>query len=120
VVSLLRLNSSNTSVIKSRVFILTSNVLSGLAETNPCFIFESHYAKVVSIHLYSDTSYSTIIVKNDCSFWVSTAIIIGSPGKNSKSFVLANGIIEENFFMATYDEWGSKIFKTTDYNISAP
>jgi PKD repeat protein len=75
---------------------------------------------VISDKLCADTAISYVIVNEDYTFWAPTAIRIGSPGKNARFFILANGIVEEGFYMAIYDRWGQRVYETNQYDVNLP
>ncbi|MFH2096087.1 MAG: PKD domain-containing protein, partial [Bacteroidota bacterium] len=61
-----------------------------------------------------DTAYSTIIVKDEFTFYAPTAFSPDFDGTNDYFVVKGNGIDNSNFKLYIYDRWGEIIFESDD------
>ncbi|MFH2143116.1 MAG: PKD domain-containing protein, partial [Bacteroidota bacterium] len=63
-----------------------------------------------------DTVFSTVIVKNEYTFYAPSAFSPDNDGLNDYFQVFGNGVDERNFQLYIYDRWGEVIFETRDFN----
>ncbi|MFH2096681.1 MAG: PKD domain-containing protein [Bacteroidota bacterium] len=61
-----------------------------------------------------DTTFSTVEVKNEYTFYAPTAFSPDNDGNNDFFRIMGNGIDENNFSLIIYDRWGEVVFETTD------
>lgn len=72
---------------------------------------------VITQNNCKDTSYLTVTIQDEYTFYAPTAFSPDRDGINDYFKVYGNGIGERNFKMIIYDRWGEIVFETEDYQL---
>jgi gliding motility-associated-like protein len=70
---------------------------------------------VESAHGCKDTTYRSITVNNEFSFYAPTSFTPNGDGTNDCFRICGNGIDPNEFYLSIYDRWGTKVYETEQF-----
>ncbi len=129
-------NPSSASIIKPQIIFTNLSELATFyiwtfgdgdssSVTNPMHWYSSLGNYVVQLIAISDkgcsdTARSSVLIRDEYTFYAPTAISPDFDNINDVFYVLGNGISTKSFHLYIYDRWGEIIYETTNYDTEHP